>query len=101
GIKVALITQGEIGQGATGFTTAHLTAVPDISFAGLVSKFGEKTSETVIASYMEAINNIEELANILKIDCDFKRVPGYKFTESIQQVSQLEEEAKIASQLGL
>ncbi len=63
--------------GETGRTTAHLTAVLDDRFSSLESLFGEEGSRLAAESHMAAINRIEAIIALEKIDCDFERLDGY------------------------
>lgn len=101
GLSVALITNSEIGSGTTGSTTGHLTAVQDISFKSLKSKFGERKSQQLVQANMAAINTVEHYINTNHIQCDFTRLDGYKYSEFFEDLESLEEEAAIASELGL
>src|SRR5260370_238109 len=56
GKKVALVTDGEIGAGTTGYSTGHLTEILDEDFGTLVSDFGKEKIRRVISSVREAIN---------------------------------------------
>lgn len=101
GISVALITDGEVGDGASGYTSGHLTCVPDIPLKDLVSKFGFGKAQSAVLAWSEALEQISELVSFYKIDCDFERVSGYKFTENSDDTANLEEETSIAESLGL
>ena len=101
GKKVAVFDLGAVGGGATGHTSAHLTACPDLPFGLLVSKFGEETARRVVQSHVDAISAIEETVGRHRIECDFRRVPGFRYTESEAEAAVLAEEARLAARLGL
>ena len=101
GRRVALLDQGRIGTGTTGGTTAHVTQVPDRRYKELTAKFGRDVMRTVVESSRVALDRIGSLIEEDGIDCDFVRIPAWLYTESEDEVSDLEEEARIARELGV
>ena len=101
GRRVVLLERNRLGSGTTGRTTAHLTAALDVDFATLISRFGEEPARRVIESVLRAIDEIERRAASSATGCGFRRVPGFRFTESERDASRLEEEAGLARKLGL
>lgn len=101
GKKVAVIDLGRIGHGETGHTTAHITEVLDTSYRDLISNFGIEGGHLACQASRKAIQRIE--ANVLRynIDCDFKRVPAWIFTESASDIEWLERESEAAAQLSV
>ncbi len=76
GKNVCLLERDRQGQGDTAWTTAHLTAVTDLRISKLVSRFGEGATNTAWNGGAAAINQIEQIADTERIDCEFRRVPG-------------------------
>lgn len=101
GLKVAVLTKNKVGNGATGHSTGHLTSILDISFSHLIGNFGKTKAGRVLESTQAAIAKIENLSQAYQINCDFKRIPGFRFTEDMGQREQLEEEISLATDLGL
>lgn len=98
GRQVVLLERNRLGSGTTGRTTAHLTAALDVEYKTLVARFGEEHAQRVIASVLSSIDEIERRAGGR---CGFRRMPGFRFSESERDVSRLQEEAALARQLGL
>jgi glycine/D-amino acid oxidase-like deaminating enzyme len=101
GRTVALLDQQRVGAGTTGGTTAHVTQVPDRRFHEIDSKFGRDGVRTLVASSRAALDRIAAWVEADRIDCDYQRVPAYLYTESSDQVSRLEEEARVARRAGM
>ena len=101
GKRVAVIELGRIGDGETGMTTAHLTEVLDLDYQDLISNFGVEGGHLACQSSRKAIQRIEANIHAYNIDCDFKRVPGWKWTESQDDISYLEAEAEAALKLSV
>jgi glycine/D-amino acid oxidase-like deaminating enzyme/nitrite reductase/ring-hydroxylating ferredoxin subunit len=101
GRTVAVLDQEQVGAGTTGGTTAHVTQVPDRRFREIDSKFGRDGVRTLVTSSRAALDRIAAWVERDRIDCDYQRVPAYLYTESSDEVSRLEEEARIAREAGM
>ncbi len=100
GKKVIVLEMGELGQGETALTSAHLASALDEGFIELVNLFGERGSKLAVKSHVAAIEQIADIVETEKIDCDFKYVPGYLFFDD-EQKDELEKELKAAKTSGL
>jgi glycine/D-amino acid oxidase-like deaminating enzyme/nitrite reductase/ring-hydroxylating ferredoxin subunit len=101
GEKVALIEADRIGQGETGHTTAHLTAVLDTRYHVLASKFGHAGARAAAESSRAAIDRIEAFTREFAADCGFRRLPAYLFAETKQQARELDRELRALQRVGL
>jgi glycine/D-amino acid oxidase-like deaminating enzyme/nitrite reductase/ring-hydroxylating ferredoxin subunit len=104
GKSVAVIERNRIGSGDTGCTSGHLTMVTDIRLTELVKLFGENQARLVWDAGAAAINSIEAIVDEHKLDCQFRRVPGFLHAaigSSKNQSRTLREEAELAQHLGL
>jgi glycine/D-amino acid oxidase-like deaminating enzyme/nitrite reductase/ring-hydroxylating ferredoxin subunit len=103
GKSVCVLERGRLGSGDTRSTTAHLTAVTDLRPAELTKFFGAEQAELVWRGGVEAIDSIEETARELKLDCQFRRVPGFlhaSLTSQKDETRRLKAEADAARTLG-
>lgn len=101
GKTVAVLEGRRIGDGVTGRTSAHLTVALDQPLSSLTSKFGQAGAHLAVESSRAAIDTIESLASTLGIDCEFQRVPAFRWTESPSHVAGLEDEAQRYRQAGI
>jgi len=101
GKSVAVLELFTAGAGSTGDSTGHLTACLDSSYVDLVSRFGEGGARIAAQSSMAAIEFIEKTVSELAIECDFARVPGFRFSQTAKGASRLAREAALANKLGL
>ena len=101
GKTVAIIEMGRVGRGETGHTSAHLTQMLDIDYHDLISNFGLDGAKLVDASVRSAIDKIEDNARIRNIDCDFRRIDGWQYTEKRSEIDQIEKEAEAAMKIGI
>lgn len=81
GFSVVVLEDGLIGSGETGRTSGHLSSYVDGRVAHIKSLFGIDKAALAIKSHSDAIDSIERIAHEFGIDCDFKRVNGYLFSE--------------------
>jgi glycine/D-amino acid oxidase-like deaminating enzyme/nitrite reductase/ring-hydroxylating ferredoxin subunit len=79
GLRTVIIEQSQLGAGETGRTSAHLTEHVDGGYARIISDFSHEEAHAVARSHHDAIQLIETLA--VECACDFKRVPGFLYTE--------------------
>jgi glycine/D-amino acid oxidase-like deaminating enzyme/nitrite reductase/ring-hydroxylating ferredoxin subunit len=101
GTRVAVVEMRSIGMGATGHTSAHLTAALDVEYGTLIRRFGQKGAEEAASKSMAAIAHIERTATEFGIDCDFRRVDGWRYTEDPKSMRRLRAELQAALNVGL
>lgn len=101
GKKVIVLEAHNIGNGSTGFSSAHLTTDIDEEYRNLSSTFDEETAATVAESRRSAIDFIEKTSREKNISCDFRRVPGYLYTELPEELGMIREEEEAARKAGL
>lgn len=103
GKKVCLIERDRIGSVDTGNTTAHLTYVTDLRLKELVKNFGREQARIFWLGGAAAINTIDGIADGLKLDCEFRRVPGFlhaSLDSESDEHNDLQEETGLARELG-
>ena len=90
-----------VGTGATGSTSAHLSARPDISFRELLGRLGVEDARLVWESGVEAIDHIERTCREEAIDCGFTRVDDWLLARSSDQQAVVESEVQACRTLGI
>ena len=101
GKRVVVLEAARVGSGTTGGTSAHLDTMPDQGAGVLIQDFGEAAARAVTEARMSAIAQIESWCRKLSIDCDFRRIPAYAFSESAEGAEELTDECENARRLGL
>jgi glycine/D-amino acid oxidase-like deaminating enzyme/nitrite reductase/ring-hydroxylating ferredoxin subunit len=101
GRKVLVLDRGTIAGGMTARTTAHLAPVCDDSLTDLLSMRGLDLARGFEASQAAAVDRIEEIQASLRIDCDFRRLPGILFLDPEAEESVLDDEARSAAEIGV
>jgi glycine/D-amino acid oxidase-like deaminating enzyme len=101
GQKVALLDKDGIVQNTTGNTTAKLTSQHNLIYDFLIERHSREVAKAFGEANQQAIEDIKQLADKLKIDCDFERADAYVITEDPDEVDRIEAEVKAAKSLGL
>ncbi|KAF3889350.1 MULTISPECIES: FAD-dependent oxidoreductase [Nostocales] len=101
GKTVAVIESNRIATGVSGHTTAKITSLHQLIYAELIEKFGEEKARVYAQSNQAALERIAAFVEEEQIDCDFSRQSAYSFTESQDQLNQIEKEVEAALKLGL
>jgi len=101
GKTVAVIEARQIVIGASGHTTAKVTALHQLIYADLIKDVGEEKAKIYAASNMAAIERVAKFVEEEHIDCDFSRQSVYTFAESEQDLPNVKDEVDAALKLGL
>jgi glycine/D-amino acid oxidase-like deaminating enzyme len=101
GKSVVVLDDGPLGGGMTSMTTAHLTCVLDERYYDLERIHGEEGARLAAESHMTAINRIETIVAIEKLDCDFERLNGYLFLAPDDDEDVLDRELAAAQRAGI
>ncbi|MDY6941204.1 MAG: FAD-dependent oxidoreductase [Cyanobacteriota bacterium] len=101
GKTVALIDADGVGMGASGHTTAKITALHQIIYFALVDEIGEEKARLYGESNLAAIEQIAKLVEQEQLDCDFERRSAYTFAESEENLEPIEKEVEACNKLGL
>src|SRR5437762_4374782 len=72
GQKVIVLDDGAVGRGMTARTTAHLVTALDDRYYDLEKYHGEEGAHQAAQSHAAAIDRVEKIVAMEKIDCDFE-----------------------------
>jgi glycine/D-amino acid oxidase-like deaminating enzyme/nitrite reductase/ring-hydroxylating ferredoxin subunit len=101
GRSVVVLEAGRVGSGTTGGTSAHLEVMPDQGAKMLLKDFGESAARQLIEARLSAIELIETWVHEFGIDCDFRRVAAFAYTQRDDHVKRMEEECDAARRIGI
>ena len=104
GVRVALIERERMACADTERTTAHLTIVTDERLHRLAKHLGKDGARAFWEAGAAAIDQIWQITQETRADCDFRWVPGY-LHEPVRATGRkgegsLEEDAALAAELG-
>jgi glycine/D-amino acid oxidase-like deaminating enzyme len=85
----------------SGHTTAKLSSLHSLQYASLARRHGEAVARTHGEANEAGIDAIFALASRYGIECDLRRRDNYTYAPPGEDISGLEEEAKVAAGLGL
>jgi len=101
GLRVVVLEKERVGAGETGNTTAHLTVAIDARYHYITRKYSREEAKLVADASRASLETIAEIVKRHSIDCRFRRVPGYLYTEKRKHVAELKNEAAAAREAGL
>ena len=101
GKKVALVESKRILHGATGYTTAKITAGHGLVYTHLEKHFGAEGARAYAAANQAGLERIAQFVAEGGIDCDFERRPNYVYAENDDERRQVEAEVEAARRAGL
>jgi glycine/D-amino acid oxidase-like deaminating enzyme/nitrite reductase/ring-hydroxylating ferredoxin subunit len=101
GQSVVVLDRGKISSGMTARTTAHLTPQCDDSMESLAKVRGQEMARAFYQAHCAAIDRIEAIQNKEKIDCTFRRVPGFLFPALGSKSSELTPEFEASKKAGV
>ncbi len=101
GVPVAVLEADVLGGGTSARTTGKVTSQHDLLYATLQQQYGNERAQMAATANEKAITTVEETVRSLHIDCAWERQSAYTFTQQEDWVKQVEEEARVASSLGI
>jgi len=101
GARVAVIEANRVAASTTGHTTAKVTSLHALTYAGLVSEAGEERARQYADANQGAIAEIARVIDAEGIACDFRRAPAYTYTTEEGRLGAIEAEVEAARTLGL
>lgn len=100
GKQLVVIDDGPIGGGETARTTAHLSNAIDDRLYRIAKWHGDDNAKLAFEAHTKAIEEIERIVTMEKIDCDFSRLDGF-LIEAEDGDDDLDEELETVGRLGL
>jgi glycine/D-amino acid oxidase-like deaminating enzyme/nitrite reductase/ring-hydroxylating ferredoxin subunit len=101
GVSVAVVEAGRIASGATGYTTAKLSSLQGLTYAGLLQRHGEEKARLYAQASQAAVDKVGAIAEQEGIACDYRRLPAFTYTENGEGIADIEKEVEAAQGLGL
>ncbi len=92
--NTVVLERDRIASKTTGHTTAKITSQHDLFYNYLLMSKGEDFAKKYYRSNEQAINEIENIVKKEKIECNFKRVNSYVYTNDINEVDNIKKEVE-------
>lgn len=101
GARVAVLERGVIAGGASGFTTAKVSALQETKYSDIRKLHGAAAAATYAAASLAAVARIDALVLEEQIDCAWERLTAYTYAADDRQVDAVEQELTAAMASGL
>jgi glycine/D-amino acid oxidase-like deaminating enzyme/nitrite reductase/ring-hydroxylating ferredoxin subunit len=101
GASVVVIDAGPLCAGATGYTTAKVTALHGLVYRELIARHGIERATAYAAANHAAIADVAAFVADDGIECDFTRASAYTYTEQAAHRGDIEAEVEAARRCGL
>ncbi|WHX23339.1 FAD-dependent oxidoreductase [Streptomyces malaysiensis subsp. malaysiensis] len=101
GRRVALVEADRLAAGATGHTTAKLSALQGLAYQDIRAARGEEAARRYARSQTDAIDRVREVTAELGIDCDLEEAPAATYAEGEEALAKVRAEAGAAAEAGL
>lgn len=95
GKSVTILEKNEICSHTSGNTTAKITSQHGLIYNYLLQSVGKKEAKQYLDSNEQAINNIKQIVQDEKIDCDFEKQDAYIFTQKQDEIQKLKERKQL------
>jgi glycine/D-amino acid oxidase-like deaminating enzyme/nitrite reductase/ring-hydroxylating ferredoxin subunit len=100
GHSVVVFDEGQIGDGQTGRTSAHLASAIDDRFIEIERLHGEAAARLAYESHAKAIDTIERISREEKIPCEFARLNAFLSPVACDAPDLLDQELAAAKRAG-
>lgn len=101
GAEVVVLDAGRIGAGATGYTTAKVTALHRAIYHELVARHGVDRTASYANANQAAVELVASLVDRDEIACEFTRAPAITYAIDDASARTLEREFDAANEIGL
>jgi len=101
GLDATLIDANRIGYGTTGRNTGKATVQQGYIYSNIEKRYGIEKAREYYEINVRAIQFIEDVSRECGIDCQFKRLPAYLFTQDEASLGKLKREYEICQKLGM
>ena len=91
GKKCAVVEAHKLCYGTTGGTTAHINTILDNPYYQVIKDFGEDGAQLLAKATREAVALVEQNVQQYNIDCKFRKLPAYVFSQNEQQSKELDD----------
>jgi glycine/D-amino acid oxidase-like deaminating enzyme/nitrite reductase/ring-hydroxylating ferredoxin subunit len=101
GVSVGLFEAGRIASGATGYTTAKVTALQRTTISDIRSRLGNERAAAYAEANRAAVETVAGLVEADGIECGFERAAACTYTVRADETAAIEAEHEAATAAGL
>lgn len=99
-LKVVLLEKSKICEHTSGNTTAKITSQHGLFYDYLIQSQGKQKAKQYLEANEQAIENIEQIINEEKINCDFEKLNNYIYTLKQDELMKIKKEVEAVNSLG-
>jgi glycine/D-amino acid oxidase-like deaminating enzyme/nitrite reductase/ring-hydroxylating ferredoxin subunit len=96
-----VLEAADVGSGATGCTTAKVSALQSTILSTIASRHGGDAAATYAEASAAAVDKVSELAAAEGIECDIERRPAFTYAADEDELRSLDAELEAAGRAGL
>lgn len=100
GLKISIVDKDDISRKTTGHTTAKITSQHGLIYTYLTNTYGEQYAKDYLLANENAIENIKNIIDTEKINCDFERQSSFVYTTKKSEVNKIKKEVACVNTLG-
>ncbi|KAL4797738.1 FAD dependent oxidoreductase-domain-containing protein [Aspergillus venezuelensis] len=108
GKSVTLLEARHVLSGETGRTSGHLSNALDDQYVNIEKKHGKDGAKRAAESHSWAVSRVGEVSKMLGIECEYRALPGYKFSsiplgskDHEKDIESIKWEVKTAKEAGV
>ncbi len=94
-LRISLFERNLIGHGVTARTTAKITYLQENILLKIANIYNEDTAYLYYKAQKEAMRIIKNIVNKEHIDCDFRRVNSYVYTNDEREVANIKRQREL------
>ena len=101
GASVAVLEAGPVAAGATGYTTAKISALQGTTLSDITDRLGEERAAVYAAANLAAVQQVRDLVARDGIEADLETAPACTYAATDEDVDAVEAEHEAATAAGL
>lgn len=99
--KVTIVEADEIGFGASGRNTGKVTSQHGLIYSTIEKEYSSEKARLYYDANEEGLKLIESIIKENNIDCNFKTVPSFVYTEEEKYVEDIKKEYEVCKELNI
>ena len=101
GLKTIILEADKIASGTSGHTTAKITIQHGLKYHVIKNQLGKDKAMLYAKANSMALDKINDFIDTFHIDCDFRRVSSYVYSEKENEAEAVEKEYQVLRELDI
>lgn len=99
--KVVIVEADKIGFGASGRNTGKVTSQHGIIYSNIQKEYSSERARLYYDANEEGLSLVKKIIEEHNIDCNFKSVPSFVYTQEDKYVEDIKREYEVCKELGI